>query len=37
MSHTAAMGSARVLDLRQTAPTVRVGTGLENCRIVSPR
>ena len=36
-SHTADMAAARVLDLRQTAPTVRVGGGLAKWRMVSPR
>src|SRR5208282_2405856 len=36
-SHTAPMAAARVVDLRHTAPTVRVGAGLLNSRTVSPR
>jgi hypothetical protein len=36
-SHTRAMAAARVLDLRHTAPTVRVGAGLPNWRTVRPR
>ncbi len=36
-SHTAPMAAARVVDLRHTAPTVRVGAGLLNSRMVSPR
>src|ERR1700680_3465865 len=34
---TAAIAAARVLDLRHTAPTVRLGAGLLNCRMVMPR
>src|SRR5688572_25156526 len=34
---SASMASRRALDLRHTAPTVRVGTGLTNGRMTTPR